>query len=226
MCPLNGCPIASLVANKMNNIANICMMKWRLSLVWCRSFWQEHAIAIQHLVYKHEKPAPTITPSFPGRPGRWSAWAVLLQSRKQRPCLWKRSWNQSICRTPPPKDSDMCSKVSLQHILSGISTALTQGNLRWWHSQVLRKGQRKQPAKSPSYKLKIHQTSKGCTNDSETHTSAYSWKEAKITQTTLSPDYVMWSTDAKRVSITLLCHKSTEVYQHTSISGSSALIWQ
>ncbi len=93
-----------------------------------------------------------------GQQGRWTTW----EGFANRAISWAEFWKLPQARLsfliratydtlPSPKSlhqwlgteqsCDLCGTVnaSLQHVLSGCKTALTQGRLRWRHDQVLRK---------------------------------------------------------------------------------------
>ncbi|KAJ8397342.1 hypothetical protein AAFF_G00438910 [Aldrovandia affinis] len=175
-----------------------------------------------------------------GQQGRWTTWEGVAS----RAINWADFWKLPQARLsfliratydtlPSPQNlhqwlgteqsCDLCGTInaSLQHILSGCKTALTQGRLTWRHDQVLRKlaevlekcGQEANSQRPSGSQQRIHFLRQGEPTQhkrppSNLLTSGAEWKmkvdlgrqlqfPQEICSTTLRPDVVLWSAAAK-----------------------------
>uniref|UniRef100_A0A3B1JJ67 Reverse transcriptase domain-containing protein n=1 Tax=Astyanax mexicanus TaxID=7994 RepID=A0A3B1JJ67_ASTMX len=212
---------------------------------WSKATREQRKIMVVEEVSQVEQDRYLIKAVSQGKQGAWTRWEDTIN----RVITWTDIWRMPQSRLsfllraaydtlPCPQNLSqwfgseekcpLCSKlnVSLQHILSGCSVALSQGRLRWRHNQVLRKlaeqleesrvranifpevsrpkipfvkpgeGVQKTAAGRPTCLL-----SPGKEWEMRVDLGTKLIFPSEITQTTLRPDVVMWSRAAKKVLI-------------------------
>ena len=210
--------------------------------LWSRADKKERKDLVVAEVTRMEQEQYRVQAVAQGQQGRWTTWEGVAS----RAINWADIWKLPQARLsfliratydtlPSPRNlhqwfgteqnCDLCgtNNASLQHILSGCNTALTQGRLRWRHDQVLRKlaevvEKRRQEANNESPRgsqQRIHFLRQG---DPALHTNkrpapksltpGVEWKmevdlgrqlhfPREINCTTLRPDMVLWTTAGK-----------------------------
>ncbi len=213
-------------------------------ILWSKASRKERKDLVVAEVTRIEQEELRVRSVAQGQQGRWTTWEGVVS----RSISWAEFWKLPQARLsfliratydtlPSPKNlhqwlgteqsCDLCGTInaSLQHVLSGCKTALTQGRLRWRHDQVLRKlaevlEKSRQEANNQSLlesRCRIHFLRQG---EPAMHTSkrppaklltpGAAWKmevdlgrqlqfPQEICSTTLRPDMVLWSAAVKSV---------------------------
>ena len=210
---------------------------------WSKANRRERKEMVVAEVTRTEEERYKIKAVSQGRQGSWTTWEGVANRNIRWADLWKipqarlsfliRSTYDTL---PCPRNlhqwfgsEESCSlcctpNASLQHILSGCKTALSQGRYRWRHDQVLRKlaevleGQRQGSKGSPPEDhINFVTEGGGRRNTRPRETSRpfapnQEWEmrvdldrqlrfPTEITTTSLRPDIVVWSSKAKAVHL-------------------------
>ncbi len=127
-------------------------------ILWSKASKKERKDLVVAEVTRIEQEELRVRSVAQGQQGQWRTWEGVAN----RAISWAEFWKLPQARLsfliratydtlPSPKNlhqwlgteqsCDLCRTInaSLQHVLSGCKTALTQGRLRWRHDQVLRK---------------------------------------------------------------------------------------
>ncbi len=128
------------------------------AILWSKASKKERKDLVVAEVTRIEQDELRVRSVAQGQQGRWTTWEGVANRAISWVVFWKlpqARLNFLIRATydtlPSPKNlhqwlgteqsCDLCGTInaSLQHVLSGCKTALTQGRLRWRHDQVFRK---------------------------------------------------------------------------------------
>ncbi|KAJ8352978.1 hypothetical protein AAFF_G00124830, partial [Aldrovandia affinis] len=211
-------------------------------VLWSKASRKERKDLVVSEVTRIEQEELRVKSVAQGQQGRWTTWEGVAS----RAINWADFWKLPQVRLsflikatydtlPSPRNlhqwlgteqsCDLCGTInaSLQHILSGCKTALTQGRLTWRHDQVLRKlaevlekcRQEANSQRPSGSQQRIHFLRQGEPAQhsskrppSNLLTSGAEWKmkvdlgrqlqfPQEICSTTLRPDVVLWSAAAK-----------------------------
>lgn len=129
-----------------------------IPLFWSKASKEDRKAMVVAEVARAEHERLNIKAVSQGQQGRWTAWEGLIDRSMSWSDLWKipQARLSFLIRAtydtlPCPRNlhqwfgaEETCSlcntsNISLQHILSGCMTALSQGRYRWRHDQVLKK---------------------------------------------------------------------------------------
>ncbi|XP_077382825.1 5-azacytidine-induced protein 2 isoform X1 [Festucalex cinctus] len=210
---------------------------------WSKANRKEQKQMVVAEVARMEEERYKIKAVSQGRQGSWTTWEGVVNRNISWSDLWKipQARISFLIRAtydtlPCPRNlhhwfgneeyCSLCSapNASLQHILSGCKTALSQGRYRWRHDQVLRKlaevleGCRQGCKESPSAENLTSFVTEGGQrytrprNITRPFSPGHEWDmrvdlnsqlrfPTEITTTSLRPDIVVWSTEAKVVHL-------------------------
>ncbi|KAJ8367759.1 hypothetical protein SKAU_G00077870 [Synaphobranchus kaupii] len=163
---------------------------------WSKANQKERKAMVVAEVTRMEEECYKIKAVSQGRQGSWTTWDKVVDRKISWSDLIPQARLSFLIRStydmlPCPRNlhqwfgnEECCSlcnapNASLQHLLSGCKTALSQGCYRWRHDQVLRK-----LAEERNLRVDLGRQLQF---------------PGEITTTSLRPDIVVWSTKAKAV---------------------------
>ncbi|KAJ8358431.1 hypothetical protein AAFF_G00439950 [Aldrovandia affinis] len=211
-------------------------------VLWSKASRKERKDLVASEVTRIEQEELRVKSVAQGQQGQWTTWEGVASRAINWADFWKlpQAWLSFLIRAtydtlPSPRNlhqwlgtersCDLCGTInaSLQHVLSGCKTALTQGRLTWRHDQVLRKlaevlekcRQEVNSQRLSGSQQRIHFLRQGEPAQhsskrppSNLLTSGAEWKmkvdlgrqlqfPQEICSTILRPDVVLWSAAAK-----------------------------